>query len=247
MTVYNPFAAKARVEAERLFAEAFGRDSNILRSKDTSGAWLRQDGADGQSIIAAANASNKGLTLTGATVLVFDANGRFMERVDAAKAELLDGVWRLENAWVARLGESPEKYGVYLLSTYLTPDRVADALGNSFAVSFWELPALIEVAEKAKLSSARLRLQLESLFSRPILCVAMVLLAATVSLRSFRSGGIQTMVIKGILGGFAFFMLAEVSRQIGAAALVPVWVAVWPPISLAVMVSLTVLLHQEDG
>jgi len=75
----------------------------------------------------------------------------------------------------------------------------------------------------------------------------MVLLAATVSLRSFRSGGIQTMVILGMIGGLGFFLLAEVSRQIGTAGLVPPWAAVWLPIALVIMVSLTVLLHQEDG
>ena len=74
---------------------------------------------------------------------------------------------------VDRLGREPEKFGTYLLSTYLTPERVTDALGTLFSVSFWEFPALIEVAEKAKLSSSRLRIQYEALISRPLLCAAM--------------------------------------------------------------------------
>jgi lipopolysaccharide export system permease protein len=109
------------------------------------------------------------------------------------------------------------------------------------------MPALIEVAEKAKLSSDRLRIQYEALMSRPLLCAAMVLLAATVSLRSFRSGGIQTMVVTGMVGGIGFFLLAEASRQVGMAGLVSPTAAVWVPIAIALLVSLTVLLHQEDG
>lgn len=246
MAVYNPLAARARAEAERLYATAFGRDANLLDA-GAGGSWLRQDGVDGQSVISAAHAANRGLKLTGVTVFVFDAAGRFAERIDAAEAELKEGVWSIRGAWVARLGQGPEKYEIYYLSTYLTPERVSDALGKVIAVSFWDLPSLIEVAEKAKLSSARLRMQFETLIARPFLCVAMVLLAATVSLRSFRSGRIQTMVVTGIVGGFGFFFLSEVSRQIGVAALVPAWVAVWPPILLAMLVSSTVLLHQEDG
>ncbi len=246
MAVYNPLAAQARAEAERLYATVFGRDANLLESS-AGGSWLRQNGVDGQSVINAAHAANRGLTLTGVTVFVFDAAGRFTERIDAAQAELREGVWLVRGAWVARLGQGPEKYDTYYLSTYLTPERVSDALGTVAAVSFWELPGLIEVAEKAKLSSARLRMQLETLIARPFLCVAMVLLAATVSLRSFRSGRIQTMVVTGIAGGFGFFFLSEVSRQIGVAELAPSWVAVWPPILLAMLISLTVLLHQEDG
>jgi lipopolysaccharide export system permease protein len=243
---YNPLAASARAEGERLFAEVFGRDSNLLRS-DSGGSWLRQDGVDGQSVISAVAASNRGLALTGVTVFVFDSAGVFSERIDAARAELREGFWRLEEAWVARTGREPEKFGTYLLSTYLTPERVADALGTIISVSFWDLPGLIEVAEKAKLSSSKLRIQYETLLARPLLCIAMVFLAATVSLRSFRSGGIQTMVITGMLGGFGFFLAAEVSRQIGAAGLVPPWAAVWLPILLLMFMTMTVLLHQEDG
>ena len=115
------------------------------------------------------------------------------------------------------------------------------------AVSFWELPGLIEVAEKSGLSASRFRVQYELLLSRPLLLTVTVLLAATVSLRSFRGGGIQTMVTIGMLGGFGFFLLSEVSRQIGIAGLAPPVMAVWIPVFVACFGSLTVLLHQEDG
>jgi lipopolysaccharide export system permease protein len=243
---YNPLAAAARAEGERMFAEAFGRESNLLRN-DSGGSWLRQDGADGQSVISAVAASNRGLTLTGVTVFVFDAQGKFTERVDANRAELKEGFWRVQDAWVSRVGVEAERFDTYLLSTYLTPERVSDALGTLISVSFWDLPGLIEVAEKAKLSSARLHIQYQMLLSRPLLCIAMVILAATVSLRSFRSGGIQTMVISGMVGGFGFFLAAEVSRQIGVAGFVPPWAAVWLPIVLLLLLTTTVLLHQEDG
>jgi len=244
--VYNPMAASARAEAERMFAEAFGKEGNLLRTQ-SGGSWLRQDGLDGASVISAAAVSNQGLSLTGVLVIHYDKDGRFQERVDAATGRLRDGFWQLSNAWVARPGREPEQYETYLLSTYLTPERVADALGTVQAVSVWDLPGMIEVAEKAGLSAARYRVQYELLLSRPLLLATMVLLGATVSLRSFRFGKIQTMVITGMVGGFGFFLMSEVSRQIGVAGLVAPWVAVWQPVLLAMLVSLTVLLHQEDG
>jgi len=246
VTVYNPIAAAAREESERLFAEAFGRQDNMLRAK-SGASWLRQDGIDGQSVITATSALNRGLTLRNVSVFVFDKEGRFTERIDATRADLKDGYWQLDKAWVSRVGQEPEQYTTYLLSTYLTPERIADALGTVISLSFWELPGLIEVAEKAALSADRLKIQYQLLLSRPLLCIAMVLLAATVSLRSFRSGGIQTMVVTGMIGGLGFFLLAEVSRQIGVAGLVPPWVAIWLPVALVIIVSLTVLVHQEDG
>ena len=246
VVVYNPLAAAARDKADVLAAEAFGKDGNFLRN-NAAGSWLRQDGADGQSVITAGHASKAGVRLTKFTAFVFDKGGQFVERIDADEARLKEGYWQIKNALVARSGREPEKFGTYLLSTYLTPERVADAVGSVSAVSVWQLPKLIEVAEKSSLSARRLRMQYEQLLSRPLRGVAMVLLAATVSLRSFRSGGIQTMVVTGMVGGLGFFLLTEVSRQVGAAELAPPWLAVWMPILVAILGSVTVLLHQEDG
>jgi lipopolysaccharide export system permease protein len=245
-TVFNPLAASARDRAERLYSEAFGRESTVL-GKGTSGPWLRQDGLDGQSVLGAASARRRGTELTSVTAFVYDKKGTFTERIDAKSARLEEGYWVLQDALVSGVGRQPESFGKYLLSTYLTPERAADAFGTVISVSFWELPDLIYVAEKAGLSTASLRTQYELLLTRPLLCIAMVFLAATVSLRSFRSGGIQTMVVTGMVGGFGFFLFAEISRQVGTAGLAPVWAAVWVPVLLAILCSVTVLLHQEDG
>lgn len=243
---YSPLAAWTRAESERLFAEAFGREATVLKS-DGSGAWLRQDGTDGASVLNAGAAAGDGRTLFNLLLLQFDRDGHFAERIDAPKAVLLDGYWHIEKASVSRMGREPEIFDTYTVSTYLSSERVADALGAAMSVSFWDLPALIEVAEKAGLSASRFRVQYELLLSRPLLLMVTVLLAATVSLRSFRGGGIQIMVIVGMLGGFSFFLLSEVSRQIGIAGVAPPAAAVWVPVLVACFGSLTVLLHQEDG
>jgi lipopolysaccharide export system permease protein len=246
VALYNPLAAAARSEAERLIAEAFGREASLLASSG-EGSWLRQDGVDGQSVMSAKVIADQGLSLVGVTVFQFDVQGRFVERIDADRANLADGYWELHKAKVSRPGREPEDFDTFTVSTYLTRERVTEALGSEIAVSMWQVPSLIEVAEKAGLSAARYKMQYALLLSRPMLLMAMVILAATVSLRSFRSGGTQTMVITGMVGGIGFFLLTEVSRQIGLAGLVSPTTAVWVPIGLALLVSLTVLLHQEDG
>ena len=104
--LYNPIAAVARGEAERLYAAAFGRGESLLKTKN-SGAWLREDGADGPSVIHALDVLNQGLELKGVTVFQYDREHRLIERVEAAKAVLKDGRWELENAWVSAVGQEP--------------------------------------------------------------------------------------------------------------------------------------------
>jgi lipopolysaccharide export system permease protein len=122
-----------------------------------------------------------------------------------------------------------------------------DAIGAVTTISFWQLPGFIELAEKAGLSASAYKVQYALFWSRPFLLVAMVLLGATVSLRSFRFGGVQRMVIFGLIAGFGFFLMAEVTRQVGVAGLVSSHAAAWVPVTMAIFGSLTVLLYQEDG
>src|SRR5262245_64609780 len=66
VTVYNPLAAAARSESERLVAEAFGKEASLLATSG-EGSWLRQDSADGQSVISARAVADQGLSLAKVT------------------------------------------------------------------------------------------------------------------------------------------------------------------------------------
>ncbi|MEM7775068.1 MAG: LPS export ABC transporter permease LptG [Pseudomonadota bacterium] len=246
VTVYNPMAAYARAQSEALFAQYYGRESTFLGASGRR-SWFRQDGRDGPSALHAAAITEGGLVLTGVTAFRFHKTGGFAERISGSAARLRNGYWNIENGWLTRPGHQPVQFQTYQLSTYLTPERVRDAVGTVISLSFWELPGLIEVAEKAGLSSNQYLVQYHLLLSRPFLLIAMVLLGTTVSLRSFRSGGIQSMILLGLGGAFGFFMMAEVSRQMGAAGVLAPWAAVWVPVGVALLLTSTVLLHQEDG
>lgn len=245
VTLYNPFAAWARAESERRMAEYFGKEVSLLSSD--AGAWLRQDGDDGPSVMTARAVADQGLRLTGVTVFRYTREGQFLERLEADSAVLGSGVWTLSKVWLSRVGEPARRIETFRLATALSRERVQDALGSVESLSLLDLPDIIDMSERAGLPASRFRIQYQLLLSRPLLLVAMVLLAATVSLRSFRQGGIQTMVLIGMAGGIGFFLLTEVSRQIGLAGLVEAPVAVWMPILVACLTALTVLLHQEDG
>lgn len=245
--VYNPMAANARALSEELRAEAFGRSTSLLKTK--AGAWLRQDSIDGQSVISAKATADNGLTLAGVTVLQYDRAGTFTARVDALRAELRHGYWTLYDAAISRPAAATdiERYDRFQIATYLKPEQVTNALGSAISISIWELPARIALAEKAGLRATIYRVQMEQLIARPLLLAAMVLLGATVSLRAFRFGGIQTMVVTGLVAGFGFFILAEMSRQLGLSELASPTIAIWVPIGVASALAATALLYQEDG
>ena len=204
--VYNPIAATARAEAERLYADAFDREETLLKTKN-AGAWLREDGADGPSVVHAHEVSNQGLELTGVTVFQYDPRSK--PRRSASKRVRRSSRTAAGSSRTPGLvpwASEPAFYKRYLLSTYLTPTQVRDSLGTEFSISFWDLPNFIEIAERAGLPATQYRVQYQLLLSRPFLLVTMVLIAATCSLRAFRFGNVQLNALFGIAAGFAFFV-----------------------------------------
>jgi lipopolysaccharide export system permease protein len=77
--------------------------------------------------------------------------------------------------------------------------------------------------------------------------VAMVLLAAAVSLRFFRLGGIRNMVLSGILAGFVLYVISKVFDDMSKAELMPAMAAAWLPVLIGGLTGFVALLYQEDG
>ena len=84
---------------------------------------------------------------------------------------------------------------------------------------------LYRLAENAGLAAVGYRLQYYQLLAQPFYLAAMVLLAAAVSLRLFRFGGVQKMVLGGIAAGFLLYVLSKVTGDLSKAGLMPPLVA----------------------
>lgn len=244
--VYNPIAAHLKSRSETLQAELAGNDQR--RTDDTMReVWLRQSGEDGESIVHARQASERGLHLSGVTFQTFDERGRFHSRIEAATADHESGRWRLADVLLYRPGEAPQHFDTWFVSTRLAAEQIGESLTEPDTVSFWALPGFIETARAAGLPAFQFELQYQLLLARPLLLVAMVLIAATVSLRVFRFGNIGRMILGGVAAGFVLYVAQEVARGMGGVGIVPPVLAAWTPAVIASSIGFTVLLHQEDG
>ena len=135
----------------------------------------------------------------------------------------------------------------YSLKTSLTPEQVRESFATPETVPFWDLPLYIEIADHANLGAAAYRLQYQKLLARPFVLASMVLLAAAVSLRFFRFGGVQKMVLSGVTGGFLLYVLTKVTDDLSKAELMHPTAAAWLPVFVGGLTGLVALLYQEDG
>jgi lipopolysaccharide export system permease protein len=244
--IYNPVSAILQERSKRFEAELFGHTASAL-SRSGGTFWVGQRTDEGQAIINAVSSRDQGINLNGVSVFTFDTEGRFKQRIEARAAVLEPGVWVLRDARVYALAVLPVKQSEFRLKTSLTPEQVRESFATPETVPFWELPQYIQIAEHAGLVAAGYKLQFQKLLARPFLLAAMVLLAAAVSLRFFRFGGVQKMVLSGVAAGFLLYVLSKVTEDLSKAELMPPVAAAWLPVFAGGTTGFIALLYQEDG
>ena len=158
-----------------------------------------------------------------------------------------DGFWRMENTWINSPEAPPEHLTEYWLETDLTLTRIQDNFASPDTMSFWKLSDFIDTLEEAGFSAIRHRLQWHSLLATPLLMCAMVLIAATFSLRHTRRGGTTFVIASGVFTGFVLYFFSDVVFALGLSDSIPVTLAAWAPSGVASMLGLAMLLHLEDG
>jgi lipopolysaccharide export system permease protein len=243
--LYNPFSASLKVRSDAILAERFaGSTTNVDPEREI---WFRQSTGEIMTLVRAASATDAGQTLNQVSAMLFDENGDFNQRVDADRAVLRNGAWNMSDVTMTdTLGES-RAIEFFSLATPLTADDVLGRFTPPSSVPIWHLPDLANKAQQAGIASDRYRFQFQALLARPMLLMAMVLVAATVSLRFSRHGGTTKLVVAGLSAGFIVFVVNEIAGDLGGAGLVNPVLAAWVPPIAAGLFGITALLHLEDG
>ncbi|MEH6404246.1 MAG: LPS export ABC transporter permease LptG [Sneathiella sp.] len=246
VTVFNPISATMESQYTQMEAKYFKKRSNLLMisSKDL---WLRQVDDNGLSVIHARSAINQGIDLKDVIIFQYDRSEKFTGRIEAGRARLRRGYWDLDDV----LMTSPDQPGVTLdylkLETSLTNAQIQESFASPQSLPFWELPAFIDTLEQAGFSATSHRLYWQSLLAGPFILLAMVLVAATFSLRATRQGRTGLLVMAGISTGFVFYFFTDIIYALGMSGGLPIALAAWTPAGTITLFGLSMMFHLEDG
>ena len=221
------------------------RTSSISISEQ--GLWLRQDYQGGKAILHADKISLPTWTLRDVSVFIFSPNYDFLRRIDAGSSELKEGAWRFKWAVSNQPGQLPQTGNNFMLETPLTIDELESSFSNPQTISFWKYPNYIKVMEETGFDSTPLKIFFQSLLAQPLLYMAMILLAAAVSLRQQRLNGTSFLVFSGIVMGFVIFFTSSFLQALGASGQIPIFVAAWFPAIISILLGITAMLVLEDG
>jgi lipopolysaccharide export system permease protein len=248
----SPISAVMRARAEVL-EDNFLRTGGGPLALNGGQLWLRQSDrsldSQGVAILHAHTVAARDLELDAHDVTIFrlDGGDRLLQRVDARSARLGNGAWILEDARTVTAGRLPSAAQTLSLPTDLTVQRVQESFAPPDTFSVWALPSFIALLERSGFSAIRHRLHFQALLALPLLAGTMCLLAAGFSMRPQRRGGVAQMIGSGVAAGFSLFLISKLAEEFGQSGALPPMLAAWAPAASGLMLSVALLLHQEDG
>lgn len=249
--IYNPLSLAALNISEAKEAEIFARESTGADT-GSKGGWMRLNQKQGDVIIRSQIQQDAGSRLTSVIVYRFDMNGEMVERLDAATASFVESStqgnhYLLTNAVSTKPDSKGELSDTLILPVEISKSQLQTNQTSAENVDFWHLPEQTQRIEQAGKNALPFSTRYQSLLAEPLLFIAMVLLAATVSLRFARFGINAKAILTGVLAGFVLYVISKLMVTFGSNGLVPPVMAAWSAAVVASLIGITVLLHQEDG
>ena len=249
--VYQPLSLTAQKASQALEADLFGRlKGNYANRSDNF--WLRAGQEDGDLIIRASIAQDNGRKLSAVSVYTFNPDGSPLNRIDAQRAIFREtpgpgNLYILRNATITKPGKSSRTVRSMKLPVNVSALELQLNATQAVNVPFWSLGDHAERAQRNGRNHLPFLATRQAHMAQPFLFVAMVLIAACMSLRFARFGLSGPLILGGISAGFVLYVFSEIVLTFGSNGLVSPAMAAWSPASVAILIGVTILLHQEDG
>ncbi len=245
-TVINPVSSTFMSKYEQIERVRLTNDPDLATVSKT-GVWLRQPVEEGYALLHAATFDKREWQLNNVTVLFFDTHDDFIRRLDADIAFLRPGFWDIRAPLLNGKSGGVQRIEYYTIPTGLTAQKIEESFADPDSISFWSIPEYIHIMEMTGFPATRLYLHFHTLLAQPFLFAAMILLAATFSLRPPRFGGAAMMIVTGVGVGFCVFFLQSMLQAFGVSQKIPAYLAAWSPAAIGLLLGGTALLHKEDG
>lgn len=217
------FAVPASRAVLRSWDVGEARKTGIL-ADDGRMAWM----LSGADVVRTPKQASEGGELADVTVFRRSADGRLLERIDAARAVPQGNGWLLED--VRRI--DVDTAAATTAGTFYWDGRIDVAALPLIASEIRDLRSrqllqLIRNAGYGQRPAYRYRTWLQARLAATVVPALMIFLAIALAQRFRRTGGFSTLLLGGIGIGFGFLALDGITLAMGEAGLVPSWFAAW--------------------
>ena len=252
ITIFGPISIQMVKEFNTLENKYVENESREVVAPE-NGIWLKQANENEigeEIIIQAKKVYQEALELDDVTVWYFNKNGEFYKKVDAKEMLMEENFWLLKEVTLNDNNNLNKKLDSYKIPTGLSADFVMQKIVNNFQnvklFSIFELPHLIRELQSSGLSSIKFKVYYQSLLSKPLLFLAMTLIACYFGLNHIRSQNAILMIFSGIALGLIFYITSSILNALGSSGLIPIFASTWIIAIICLSIG-TLLLYRKEN
>lgn len=246
LLLINPISSKMMVRYTHLDDYYFHGKKESLTVSET-GVWIREIQKNQHFIFHIKNINLEKNQLKEIMITIYDQKNHFVESITSSSGILQNGVLSMTGVWKIAPEKLPQKYESFNFPTKISFETLNNMGATPTSVSFWNLPTTAHLLEASGISGLKYMLYWHSLLSRWGWLGAMVVLAASCSLRPLRQQGTIYLIISGAIVAFLLYFLRDITYTLGLSGKLPILLSAWLPFVISMIIGVTLLLYSEEG
>jgi lipopolysaccharide export system permease protein len=217
------------------------------------GIWLKQiniQNSKEEIIIKAKKVFRENMEFQDVSFWFFDRNGQFYKKINAEEMFLKDDHWLLRKVTINDDILINKTAAETKVATDLKQNFVTTKILNNFQdvnlFTIFELPNLIKDLKNAGFNTTKFKVYLNSLLCKPLLFLAMVLIACYFGLNHIRNNNSIFMIFLGIVVGLIFYITSSIINSLGSSGLIPIFASTWV-IAIICLAIGTLLIYSKES
>lgn len=252
VTIFGPISIKMVKEFNALEAKYVKNEIREVVAP-IGGIWLKQpniEEGDEELVIQAKRVYSENLELNQVTLWFFDRHGQFYQKIDAKEMTLQKGAWLLQDVIINGKDKLNYKQESLLIPTQLEADFVTQKIVNNFQnvklFSIFDLPDLIKNLQESGFNPRKFKVYFHSLISKPLLFMAMTLIACYFGLNHIRNQNSTLMIFLGVIAGLIFYITSSIMSALGASGLISIFASTWVIAAIILAIG-TLLIYRKES
>ncbi len=181
-------------------------------------------------------------------VLQTDAQGRWLQRMDASKAIYTDGQWQLTDVHISEPDDQEGmllRHTKHIVFTSAAGPNAADPPKASH-MRLFELINYIQLLQQAGMSNGSYVFTLQQKLTAPLSCLIMAILAVALCMNMGSRLAANSLGLAASIGvGLSFYVLSNASSMLAGGDRLPPAYAAWLPILFFGGIAGFLLMHRE--
>ena len=217
----NPISSIFNKKFDHLQAKFFGLKNLKTFSFDTKGFWIKETSGERQLIINAKKIDEKNKILYEINIFVLDKNKIIEKRLTAHSGKFnLNSINLYDVALTSREKRS-ENIEKYVLPVKSFSNNLNITIAQPDTIYILDLPKYILTMKEYGLNTSKHLLHLYKLICQPFLIIAMVLLSASLMLRSSERKIEFGLISISLVVGFSLYFVGDIIFALGSSEKLP--------------------------